>query len=60
MSTIRRNKGKHKLLACVSCEKCRETLYPDDPELTKYRVREVSPGFMQTTVFLYSHVDCGE
>lgn len=44
---ICQNRGKSKLLACVPCELCHETLYPDSPELVRYRVRQVSTGFMQ-------------
>ncbi len=52
---VRQNRGKYKLLACVPCENCRATLYPDSAELVRYRVRQVSTGFMQAPAFYYSH-----
>lgn len=52
---VRRNRGKFKLLACVPCEKCLSTIYPDSPDVKSYRVRVVSGGFLQAPAFYYSH-----
>ena len=54
-SRVRQNRGKYKLLACVTCEKCLSTIYPDSPEVKRYRVRVVSSGFLQAPAFYYSH-----
>ena len=54
--TTKQNRGKHRLLCCVPCERCRQTIYP--AEETSYRVRTAYTGFNSAPAFYYSHATC--